>query len=149
MKTVLISAVLNFILVSSVLYYIGVFLESSNEKILIFYVLSSMCLPIIGIFFNTIFQKKLNIILSNIYTSFISALFLILPIEFFKSLDKVVYAQKALNGKSLGDNGSTITLDIDLSFNLSNYIIVIFIWVLVGSILGAIVNKVKRNVNNV
>lgn len=144
MKSVVISVFINFILVSSVLYYIGEYLESSSEKILVLYVVSGILLPIVGIIFNTIFQKKLNIILSNIYISVISALTLVIPIELFKTLDKVVNAQKELNGKSFGDNDSAITLDIDLSFNLSSYIVVVFIWVLIGSILGGIVHKVKR-----
>lgn len=144
MKSVVISVFINFILVSSVLYYIGEYLESSSEKILVLYVVSGILLPIVGIIFNTIFQKKLNIILSNIYISVISALTLVIPIELFKTLDKVVNAQKELNGKSFGDNDSAITLDIDLSFNLSSYIVVVFIWVLIGSILGGIVHKGKR-----
>lgn len=145
MKTIIISVFLNLILVTSTLYYIGTILESTSTKILIFFVLSGVCLPLIGILFNTIFQNKLNTTLSNIYVSIISSILLIIPIEIFKTLDKVIYAQKILNGKTLGDRNSAITIDIDLSFNLSSYIIVIFIWVLIGSLLGVIADKVKKN----
>ncbi|HEC2222273.1 TPA: hypothetical protein R1951_002471 [Staphylococcus delphini] len=145
MKTIIASAILNLLLVSGFLLFLDIFVETKNYIFLILYLLLSVFLPIIGIVMNTIFQKDIEIILSNIYVSFLSAFVLMLPIELFKKTDKIINAEKLLNGKSIDGSNSAITFDIDLSFNLSNYIIIALFWVLIGSLLGAIAKRVKKS----
>ncbi|HEC2150859.1 TPA: hypothetical protein R1932_001362 [Staphylococcus delphini] len=145
MKTIIASAILNLLLVSGFLLFLDIFVETKNYIFLILYLLLSVFLPIIGIVMNTIFQKDIEIILSNIYVSFLSAFVLMLPIELFKKTDKIINAEKLLNGKSIDGSNSAITFDIDLSFNLSNYIIIALFWVLIGSLLGAIAKRIKKS----
>ncbi|MDG4942829.1 hypothetical protein [Staphylococcus agnetis] len=145
MKTIITSVIINGLLVSFFLFYLAVYSQFNEFKILILYLFSSVLLPIVGIIFNTVLQKRINIVLSNAYVSLLSALVLILPVELFKNTSKLINAEKAFNGKAIDGNNSAITYDIDLSFNLSSYILVALFWILIGSVIGTFYKKVKKN----
>ena len=67
MKTVIYNTLLNLVIVTTSLLLIYSNSKLSSLNMLLLYLGSCLLLPIIGLLINSIMQKKINLILSNIY----------------------------------------------------------------------------------
>ncbi|EJE17509.1 hypothetical protein WL359_11585 [Staphylococcus epidermidis] len=144
MKTVIYNTLLNLVIVTTSLLLIYSNSKLSSLNMLLLYLGSCLLLPIIGLLINSIMQKKINLILSNIYISVLTAVFSIIPIEIFKHTNKLREAKNNINGNKIGDSNSSITLDIDLNFNIGSYVIAALIWIFLGTIFGSIFKYIKK-----
>lgn len=145
MKNIIICTFLNLFLVSFALFIIVKFYSENPPVYLMLYIFSSLFLPIIGISVNTFLKSKMNVILSNTYLALLTTATIIIPIEYFKRLDSTVKVHDKLDGKTFGNKQSSITMEMDLGFNISQYLIVLLIWIFIGSLLSIFVNRRKKN----
>lgn len=67
MKTVIYNTLLNLVIITTSLLLIYSNSKLSSLNMLLLYLGSCLLLPIIGLLINSIMQKKINLILSNIY----------------------------------------------------------------------------------
>ncbi|MDU2309705.1 MAG: hypothetical protein E7D68_11750, partial [Staphylococcus epidermidis] len=73
MKTVIYNTLLNLVIITTSLLLIYSNSKLSSLNMLLLYLGSCLLLPIIGLLINSIMQKKINLILSNIYISVLTA----------------------------------------------------------------------------
>ncbi|MCI2848416.1 hypothetical protein [Staphylococcus hominis] len=144
MKTVIYNVILNLVIVTISLLLIYSTSQLSSLKTVLFYLGSCLLLPIVGLLINSMMQKKLDLILSNLYISILTAIFSIIPIEIFKHTSKLREAKNSINGNKIGNSNSSITLDVDLDFNIGSYVIAALIWIFIGTILGSIFKYRKK-----
>lgn len=147
MKKIIIGSVINLLLLSLGLTYAFSIIVTNPKGGFVIYMIVSLFTPIIGFLYNSITQRNYNIITSTIYTSLFTSLLVIFPIELFKHSERVFKAKEIVMNQ-YSNNNSNLTLNIDLSFDLANHITSTFIWILIATVIGFIVQKLRKVLNN-
>ncbi len=148
MKSIIINIFLNIILITLGVVLAYNVINTTPVVGFILFTLLTFVLPIIGFTCNSIFQKRFDILISNLYIVLGTAILSIIPIEIFKHTDKVFQAKEKINDNNYSGGNSTLSLDINLSFNIVDHIMSLFMWGLLASVIGvtisAIRNKLKK-----
>lgn len=144
MKIIFYSVIINILLIS--LGNIAEYYTIEKNAVLGFLLFAFLTaiLPTIGFLINAIFQKQFDILFSNLYVALGTTVFSLFPIEIFKHSSRVKNAKNQIQDEIINNDENSLKLNIDLDFNIVDYLVSLLIWCFLASIIAFLVIKYKK-----
>jgi len=146
MKKIIYSILIGLLIVSAELGILSILLKNHESLVWLFSVLvfSQLSTPIIVALIASIRQKQLNLVFSSAIATLLTSVVCLIPSYYFT---KSAIVAKVLEKGSISSQDNTHIVSFKIDFGFSAFIGQIILWVLIGTFIGWIVQKIDAKKN--